>query len=237
MRFITTVACTLGLLPLTSAHHSGLHVRQTEQTVVADPGTILNGIPFATRAHWMRVANQALSDLSSPCPFAAFGTAIVNHTSSGLGSLICIGANNNTQTGNPTLHGEIAAINNCTKVLGDPNGPYKLSPSQVTATWKTLTLYTNAESCPMCASAIRWAGFKEYVYGTSIATLTQTGWGQIQISSYDVFQNSWPLRTVTAFLGGVLTNETDPYFSWQFQSNVPCPMGCQRDGNGTCRAS
>ena len=219
------------------AHSSGLHARHTKQNVVADPETSLNGVSFATRAYWMRMANQALSDLSSPCPFAAFGTAIVNHTLPGLGSLICIGANNNTLTGNPTLHGEIAAISNCTNVLADPNGPYKLSPSQITATWKTLTLYTNAESCPMCASAIRWAGFKEYVYGTSIDKLTEIGWGQIQISSYDVFQNSWPLRSVTALLGGVLANETDPYFSWQFQSAVSCPSGCQRNVNGTCRPS
>jgi len=27
----------------------------------------------------------------------------------------------------------------------------------------------------MCASAIRWAGFKEYIYGTSINTLVQRG--------------------------------------------------------------
>lgn len=203
---------------------------------MTDPAIPLNGIPFATRAHWMRVANRALSDLSSPCPFAAFGTAVVNHSASGLGELICIGANGNSQTGNPTLHGELAAINNCTSILGDPNGPYKLSPSKITATWKDLTLYTNAESCPMCASAIRWASFKEYVFGTSIETLTENGWGQIQISSYDVFQQSWPLRTVTAFLGGVLTNETDPYFLWQFRGDTPCPSTCQRNVNGTCKS-
>lgn len=27
----------------------------------------------------------------------------------------------------------------------------------------------------MCASAIRWAGFKEYIYGTSIDTLVERG--------------------------------------------------------------
>jgi hypothetical protein len=77
-------------------------------TVVAKSDLSINGIPFSTRAHWMRQANQALREVaSSPCPFAAFGTVIVNHTSSdGLGDLICIGANQNDQTGNPALHGK-----------------------------------------------------------------------------------------------------------------------------------
>lgn len=79
---------------------------QALQTVFSSPTLAINGIPFSTRAYWMRRANTALSDLVSPCPFGAFGTVIVNHTdSSGLGDLVCIGANSNAQTGNPTNHG------------------------------------------------------------------------------------------------------------------------------------
>lgn len=76
------------------------------QTTLVKPARTINGIPPTTRSHWMRRANQALADvLGTPCPFAAFGTAIVNHTGHGLGELICIGANTNPLTGNPTLHG------------------------------------------------------------------------------------------------------------------------------------
>ncbi|KAK0609173.1 hypothetical protein DIS24_g12433 [Lasiodiplodia hormozganensis] len=78
------------------------------QDVIAKPQLSINGIPFGTRAHWMRRARAALADLGSPCPFAAFGTAIVNHTATtadGLGELVCIGANANSKTGNPTMHG------------------------------------------------------------------------------------------------------------------------------------
>lgn len=59
------------------------------------------------RAYWMRKAISALSELSSPCPFAAFGTVIVNHTVSEPpeGELVCIGANAIMKDGNPTLHG------------------------------------------------------------------------------------------------------------------------------------
>ena len=208
------------------------------QSVISRPTTSLNGIAFATRAHWMRAANQALLSLGTSCPFAAFGTAIVNHTANdGLGELVCTGANNITLTGNPTLHGEIAAIVNCTSILTDPAGPYQLNGSAASAAWKDLSLYTNAESCPMCASAVRWAGFKEYIYGTSIPALTATGWGQIDVDSFEIFRESWRLGTSTAFLGGVLTNETDPFFAWQFQPDAPCPAACSRDSRGSCAMS
>ncbi|KAI0016246.1 guanine deaminase [Xylariomycetidae sp. FL0641] len=198
---------------------------------ISDPTLTINGVSFETRAFWMRRANLALP---GPCPFAAFGSVIVNHTgSSTLGDLVCTGANSNDETGNPTLHGEMAAISNCTRILTDPNGPHKLSASEAQSAFAGLSLYTNAESCPMCASAIRWAGFREYVYGTSIEHLVARGWGQIRISSLDVFRQSFDLPNPSRLVGGVLSNETDPYFSWQFDPAYPCPPGCSRV-NGSC---
>lgn len=165
-------------------------------------------------------------------------TAIVNHTSNnGLGELICTGVNQNSATGNPTLHREIVAISNCTSILADPIGPYKLSPSEASSAWADLTLYTNAESCPMCASAIRWAGFKEYVYGTSIERLIETGWGQIDIASSEVFMQNWNMETNTRYIPEMLTNETDPFFLWQFQPEYPCPEACDRNSAGGCESS
>lgn len=131
--------------------------------------------------------------------------------------------------------GEIAAINNCTAVLTDPNGPYKLNASEAQDAFSSLSLYTNAESCPMCASAIRWAGFKEYIYGTSILTLIERGWGQIRVASIDIFEHSFDLSSPTRLIGEVLTNETDPYFLWQYDPDYPCPEGCERSG-GSCSA-
>ncbi|KAH7311395.1 guanine deaminase [Stachybotrys elegans] len=207
----------------------------SSQDILSNPTRRINGVPFSTRAHWMRKANEALFDvLGNPCPFAPFGTAIVNHTADGLGELICIGANSNAVTGNPTMHGEMAAITNCSAVLTDPEGPYKLSPSEALAAFSQLTLYTNAESCPMCASAIRWAGFKEYIYGTSIDTLVENGWGQIRISSMEIIRQSFDMATTTRLMGEVLVNETDPLFSWQYNPDYICPRGCERT-KGTCR--
>lgn len=74
--------------------------------VLGDPFLTINDIPFSTRAFWMRKANEALFNVhGDPCPFAAFGTVIVNHTADGLGEAVCIGANSGMQTGNPVLHG------------------------------------------------------------------------------------------------------------------------------------
>jgi hypothetical protein len=68
-----------------------------------------DAIPIATREYWMRRAIDALSELTStPCPFEAFGAAIVNHTdvtNSDHGELICLGVNSIMRYGNPTLHG------------------------------------------------------------------------------------------------------------------------------------
>lgn len=226
------------LLPLvTIAHCHGLHRREDAQApVLAKPGLTINNVPYSTRAYWMRRANQALADLSTPCPFAAFGSVIVNHTGTGLGDEICIGANSNSALGNPTLHGEIAAINNCSLELQGPR--FNMTPAAALTAMKSFTLYTNAESCPMCASAIRWAGFKEYVYGTSIDNLIEKGWGQIRISSLEIFKQSFDLGSMGRFVPEVLTNETDVYFGWQFDPEGSCPPGCSRGGSsGGCVAS
>ncbi|TKA72971.1 hypothetical protein B0A55_05311 [Friedmanniomyces simplex] len=183
-------------------------------------------MPLPKREFWMREAIQALPNLISPCPFEAFGTAIVNHTGPH-DELVCIGANA-ISSGNPTLHGEIAAINNCTAVLSDPNGKYRLSPAEILEAYKDFTLYTTAEPCPMCASAIRWAGFRECVFGTSIATLAKFGWSQIDLTSHDLFKHTAGLKTRTKLLGGVLSDETDGLFAWQFDEHVQCPAGCER---------
>jgi hypothetical protein len=49
------------------------------------------------------------------------------------------------------------------------------------------------------------------------------------LSSYDVFQQSRQLPGYqTIMLGQILTNETDPLFSWQYDESAPCPGICAR---------
>ncbi|SDG64502.1 nucleoside deaminase [Psychroflexus sediminis] len=55
---------------------------------------------------------------------------------------------------------------------------------------RTLTLYSTVEPCPMCMSAILWAGIGKVVYGASIADASAFG-HQIHISCEEVAQKSW----------------------------------------------
>ncbi|PWN46558.1 putative cytosine deaminase [Violaceomyces palustris] len=184
-------------------------------------GLSINDVPSERREHWMRVANQAIYESGDPCPQAPFGTAIVNTTSD---ELICSIANRVGTTGDPTQHGEITAIQDCVEKLRSKG----LSPAEILRSWKDFSLYTNGEPCPMCMSAIRWAGFKEVIYGTSIGKIAQMGRNQIYIPSSQVLEKSYSLGHTTLMLGNILTNETDILFSHQFNESAPCPIGCER---------
>lgn len=106
----TIVALAL-LASIISAHEHDLH-SSSLQHPIAEPYLRINGVPFSTRAYWIRRANQVLAELSSPCPFAAFATVIVNHTNTdGLGELVCLGINSSGETGNPTMHGTVYTTN------------------------------------------------------------------------------------------------------------------------------
>ena len=65
---------------LAAAHsHGHEQQHQHDQAILAEESTSTS-ITLAIREKWMRVAIQALHDLASPCPFSAFGAAIVvNH--------------------------------------------------------------------------------------------------------------------------------------------------------------
>lgn len=87
----------------------------------------------------------------------------------------------------------------------------------------------------MCAAAMRWAGFKEYIYATSSETLIENGWPQMSITSRELFQRSGMVEPSTAIVTDVLHGETDALFEWQFDSRAPCPAGCLRaTGGDTC---
>ena len=103
----------------------------------------------------------------------------------------------NRSDDNPTLHGEIDAINQLVVAAPGIDG-------------SRLVLYTTAEPCPMCQGAILWAGIGAVVFGASIRFLIDTGWRQIDIPAEEVVRRSpgW-LCTIT---GGVLEAECNELF-------------------------
>ena len=78
-----------------------------------------------------------------------FGAVIVRN-----GEVISTGANRVTANNDPTAHAEVSAIRAaCAKVQN-----FKL---------EECTCYTSCEPCPMCLSALYWAGVERIVYGNT----------------------------------------------------------------------
>jgi tRNA(adenine34) deaminase len=123
---------------------------------------------------------------------APFGALLVDRKT---GKVVCGGWNRTHE--NPTWHGEIDVMNRHA-IVAQPN-------------WSDLTLYTTAEPCPMCQSAILWAGIEEVVFGTPIPKLQSLGWGQIEIRAAEVIAR-FPGHTCR-LIGGVLEAECDPLFA------------------------
>jgi len=149
---LLTVFSSLALVRAVFARHdAAIHSLLFDQGLLQESETTSDGLPSSTRAHWMRVASSANLAISA-CPFAPYGTAVVNHTlslsnSSHPGELICTGVNDNHHSGNPILHGEMAAFVNCSNILTDAKGEYRLSAQEAREAWKGFSLYTTAEVC------------------------------------------------------------------------------------------
>ncbi len=78
------------------------------------------------------------------------------------------------------------------------------------ADYSKLVLYTTAEPCPMCMTAILWSGISMVVFGTSIKFLQSNNWHQIDIYADEVVRRSphWNCE----LMGGVLENDCNALF-------------------------
>jgi tRNA(Arg) A34 adenosine deaminase TadA len=125
-------------------------------------------------------------------PAYPFGAIMVRPDT---GEVMAHGVNNGRE--NPILHGEIACMNDYVRLCGNQG-------------WASLVLYTTAEPCPMCMSAMVWAGMGGCVFGTSIDELRKVGISQIMIAAKTVVDASPFYHGM--LLGGVLQSETDRLF-------------------------
>ena len=71
-----------------------------------------------------------------------------------------------------------------------------------------LTLITTVEPCPMCMSAIIWAGIGEVIYGCDIPTASSYV-HQINIRAKEIAAESWYAPMIK---GGVLAKECEKLF-------------------------
>jgi len=188
-RFLTrTVLGTAGTVAswLISRSHGWALAPAAEEPSAPPPSTSSR----QKRSHedYMR---QAIA-LAKQVPRLPFGAVIVRRAT---GEIVGEGFNRSSES--PTFHGEIDAINRC-------------AAAHRSIDWTELDLYTTAEPCPMCQSAIEWAGIATVYYGTSIPYLKDRGWWQIDIRAEEVARRT-PFRQ-TNIVGGILESECNPLF-------------------------
>lgn len=78
-----------------------------------------------------------------------FGAVIVRN-----GEVIATGVNRVTASNDPTAHAEVSAIRAACQMLNSFN-------------LEGCVIYSSCEPCPMCLSAIYWAGIKKIFYGNT----------------------------------------------------------------------
>ena len=88
-----------------------------------------------------------------------FGAVIVRD-----GEIIATGVNRVTANNDPTAHAEVNAIRAACSRLAS----FKLTGC---------TIYTSCEPCPMCLSAIYWAGIRRICYGNTKADAAHIHFG------------------------------------------------------------
>jgi len=98
----------------------------------------------------------------------------------------------------PTAHAEINAIRQLSKIPDYRN--------------KKLTLYTTGEPCPMCMTAILYAGIDRVVFGLSIAEISKF-MKQVLIPSREIVEKGFRKVEVC---GGVLHEECLHLFKTQY---------------------
>lgn len=95
-----------------------------------------------------------------------FGAVIVKD-----GKIISSSHNTVLKSCDPTAHGEINAIREASKILK-------------THDLSGCVLYTTAQPCPMCLSAIIWANIKEVYYGSDFKHTALIGFRDEDIYDY-----------------------------------------------------
>ncbi len=131
--------------------------------------------------------------LTNNSPKLPFGAVIVHRES---GEPVAEGWNRSKI--NPIWHGEIDALN------AHFRAGHQIASSE-------LVLYTTAEPCPMCMSAILWSGISMVVFGTSIRFLQKHGWRQMGLLAEELVSRS-PAWKCT-IISGVLEDECNALFA------------------------
>jgi len=130
----------------------------------------------------IKICEQGIKKCQTP-----FGAVIVDKE----GRIIAKGCNHVWKNTDITAHGEIVAIRKANK---------KMKKVKL----KGCTIYSTTEPCPMCFSAIHWAGIDRIVYGASISDVKKLGFKELTISNKEMKRKG---KSKVKITGGVLAKE------------------------------
>lgn len=99
-----------------------------------------------------------------------FGAVVVRE-----GRVLARGHNHVWAWTDPTAHAEVVCIRHAAKAAG------RISLAQC-------VMYTTCEPCPMCASAIHWAGLDGVVWGATIDDARRAGFNELGLAASDVYR-------------------------------------------------
>lgn len=131
-------------------------------------------------------------EVASSNPIAPYGAIIVYDDREILLQSV------NEAHNNPLMHGELSVI-------------HTLFNNGFNGDRSKLSLYTTAEPCPMCSSAIYWAMIPKIIYGTSIPFLHELFGRQIQVRASEIFSKT-PDFFSCNLVGGIMEDECNHLF-------------------------
>lgn len=162
------------------------------------PQVDISTIPMEAHERYMRLAIEE----GMRNPMWPFGAVIVDPASD---RTVATGANEATD--NPIFHGEIVALNNFVRAHGADSRKNEIGNIELS----DKVLYSTAEPCPMCMSALIWAGIGGVVFGIGIHRLRELGMDQIMIEASQICAHA-PFYGGKV-LGGVLIGDNDDLFA------------------------
>jgi tRNA(Arg) A34 adenosine deaminase TadA len=112
---------------------------------------------------------------------SGFGAVIIKD-----GDLISKAHDTDKTSNDPTAHAEITAI--------------RLAAEKSNGDFSGCVLVSTHEPCPMCSTAMIWAGIKKIAFGYSIRESLQQGRRRIDLSCMELFQRS---KAVVEIVGGL----------------------------------
>jgi tRNA(adenine34) deaminase len=152
----------------------------------------------------MPIVNGELASMAADSEFMRRAIEIARRHPEGPYSAVIVDTRSNSvvaegynEAGNPVLHDVVSALIACPATA--------LEGGRV-------TVYSTAEPCPMCASAIVWSGVSRLVFGTSAATLRSVGNRGVDIDAAEVIARSSRAGEIEV-VGGVLEKDCDALYS------------------------